>query len=95
MVGSSWQAGGRWWLAAQLKQGLRVQAEPSKAVVRSVEWHPDGQVLLTAGLDKRLRFFQARLAASRTLPVPVVDVRRLTSGSGQAENCVRQSSEAE
>ncbi len=35
-------------------------AEPSKAVVQSLEWHPDGQVLLTAGLDKRLRFFQAR-----------------------------------
>ena len=34
-------------------------AEPSKAVVQSLEWHPDGQVLLTAGLDKRLRFFQA------------------------------------
>ena len=29
-------------------------------MVRSVEWHPDGQVLMTAGLDKRLRFFQAR-----------------------------------
>ena len=43
-----------------LRQGRRAQAEPSKAVVRSVEWHPDGQVLLTAGLDKRLRFFQAR-----------------------------------
>lgn len=38
------------------------QAEPSRAVVRSVDWHPDGQVLLTAGLDKRLRFFQARTA---------------------------------
>ena len=35
-------------------------AEPSKAVVQSIEFHPQGQVLMTAGLDKRLRFFQAR-----------------------------------
>ena len=33
-------------------------AEPSKAVVQSIEFHPDGQVLMTAGMDKRLRFFQ-------------------------------------
>ena len=39
-------------------------AEPSRAVVRSVEFHPDGQVLMTAGLDKRLRFFQ--VCAERT-----------------------------
>ena len=35
-------------------------AEPSKAVVQSIEFHPDGQVLMTAGMDKKLRFFQAR-----------------------------------
>ena len=35
-------------------------AEPSKAVVQSIEFHPHGQVLMTAGMDKRLRFFQAR-----------------------------------
>ena len=35
------------------------QAEPNTAVVRNVEFHPGGQILMTAGLDKRLRFFQA------------------------------------
>ena len=34
------------------------KAEPSASVVRSVEFHPNGQLLLTAGLDKRLRLFQ-------------------------------------
>jgi len=36
--------------------------------VRSIDWHPDGQVLLTAGLDKRLRFFQARAPAVQSAP---------------------------
>jgi WD40 repeat protein len=36
------------------------KAEPSASVVRSVEFHPNGQLLLTAGLDKRLRLFQVR-----------------------------------
>jgi len=31
--------------------------EPSRAVVRAVSFHAGGQVLLTAGLDKRLRLF--------------------------------------
>ncbi len=34
------------------------QQEPNKSVVQSVEFHPAGQLLLTAGLDKRLRLFQ-------------------------------------
>lgn len=34
------------------------QADPSKAAVQSVAFHPSGQLLLTAGLDKRLTFFQ-------------------------------------
>jgi U3 small nucleolar RNA-associated protein 18 len=34
--------------------------EPTSGVVRSVQFHPSGQLLLTAGLDKRLRLFQAR-----------------------------------
>ncbi len=42
-------------------------AEPSRAVVRSVEFHPDGQVLMTAGLDKRLRFFQVCPSPDRPL----------------------------
>ena len=32
--------------------------EPSQAVIQSVEFHPSGQLLLTAGFDKHLRFFQ-------------------------------------
>lgn len=52
-------------LPAGLLEATRMRdanaAEPSRAVVQSVEFHPDGQVLLTAGLDKRLRFFQVCL----------------------------------
>lgn len=33
-------------------------AEPSKAVVRSVQFHPNGSLLLTAGLDKSMRLFE-------------------------------------
>lgn len=32
-------------------------ADAAEAVVRCLEYHPNGQLLLTAGLDKRLRFF--------------------------------------
>ena len=32
-------------------------ADPSKAVVQSVEWHPNGELALTAGFDKKLRIF--------------------------------------
>eukprot|EP00613_Pedinella_sp_CCMP2098_P058118 CAMPEP_0171873120 /NCGR_PEP_ID=MMETSP0992-20121227/34207_1 /TAXON_ID=483369 /ORGANISM="non described non described, Strain CCMP2098" /LENGTH=292 /DNA_ID=CAMNT_0012497709 /DNA_START=102 /DNA_END=977 /DNA_ORIENTATION=- len=31
--------------------------EPSRSVVRSVAFHPKGELLLTAGMDKTLRFF--------------------------------------
>jgi U3 small nucleolar RNA-associated protein 18 len=31
--------------------------ERSNAVVRSIDWHPNAQLLLTGGLDKRLRLF--------------------------------------
>jgi U3 small nucleolar RNA-associated protein 18 len=34
------------------------QHGPSNAVVQSVQFHPNGQLLLTAGLDKTLRLFQ-------------------------------------
>jgi U3 small nucleolar RNA-associated protein 18 len=30
---------------------------PSAAVVRSVEWHPNGQLLMTAGMDRSVRLF--------------------------------------
>eukprot|EP00878_Enallax_costatus_P004426 GHUV01004666.1.p1 GENE.GHUV01004666.1~~GHUV01004666.1.p1 ORF type:complete len:513 (+),score=175.81 GHUV01004666.1:273-1811(+) len=33
-------------------------ASPSDAVVQSVQFHPNGQLMLTAGFDKRLRLFQ-------------------------------------
>ncbi|CAG9463596.1 unnamed protein product [Pedinophyceae sp. YPF-701] len=35
------------------------QHEPCKAVVRSVAFHPGGQILMTASLDRKLRLFQA------------------------------------
>lgn len=34
------------------------QHAPSNAVVQSVQFHPNGQLMLTAGLDKTLRLFQ-------------------------------------
>ena len=34
------------------------QHDPSWAAVQSVEFHPLGQLLMTAGLDKRLHLFQ-------------------------------------
>lgn len=40
-------------------------ASPSDAVVQSVQFHPNGQLMLTAGFDKRLRLFQ--VIASRQL----------------------------
>ncbi|KAL3162415.1 U3 snoRNP protein [Trebouxia sp. C0010 RCD-2024] len=49
-------------LAAGLIETTRLKdanhQEPSKSVVQSVEFHPAGQLLLTAGFDKRLRLFQ-------------------------------------
>ena len=36
------------------------QHDPHDSVVRSVEFHPGGQLLMTAGLDKRVRLFQVR-----------------------------------
>eukprot|EP00198_Chlamydomonas_reinhardtii_P007035 XP_001696371.1 WD40 repeat protein [Chlamydomonas reinhardtii] len=35
------------------------QHGPSEAVVQAVQFHPNGQLLLTAGLDKKLRLFTA------------------------------------
>ena len=35
------------------------QKDPSNAAIQSIEFHPNGVVLLTAGLDKKLKFFQA------------------------------------
>ena len=33
------------------------QSHPSQSVLNSVEFHPNGQLLMTAGLDRRARFF--------------------------------------
>lgn len=33
-------------------------AAPSDAVVKALQWHPNGQLLMTAGMDKKLRLFQ-------------------------------------
>ena len=33
------------------------KTQPSKSVVNAVEFHPAGQLLMTAGLDRRVRFF--------------------------------------
>lgn len=40
--------------------------EPSEAVVRSVEFHKNGQLLMTAGFDKKLRFFQVCFSTLQT-----------------------------
>ena len=47
------------------------QQEPSKAVVQSVEFHPNGQLLLTAGLDKRLRLFQVSITILITIAIAI------------------------
>ena len=47
------------------------QQEPSKAVVQSVEFHPNGQLLLTAGLDKRLRLFQVSVTVLIAIAVAI------------------------
>ena len=35
---------------------------PTQGVVQSLEFHPNGQLLMTAGLDKKLRLFQVLLS---------------------------------
>lgn len=42
--------------------------EPSDAVIQSVEFHRNAQLLLTAGFDKKIRFFQVCLLLSRAFP---------------------------
>lgn len=54
------------------------QAAPSKAVVRSLEFHRSGQLALTAGLDKTLRLFQVRTSRPRAAPPPVARAPYLT-----------------
>lgn len=35
-------------------------SSPSQAVVQALQFHPNGQLMLTAGFDKRLKLFQVR-----------------------------------
>jgi len=49
--------------------------EPSDAVVQSVEFHRNGQLLMTAGFDKKLRFFQVYLSLSGANWAPPVVLR--------------------
>lgn len=44
-------------------------ASPSDAVVQAARFHPQGRLLMTAGLDRRLKFFKARMC----LAVPLHD----------------------
>lgn len=37
------------------------RSQPSGSALTSVQFHPSGQLLLTAGLDRRLHFFQVRV----------------------------------
>lgn len=73
------------------------QQEPSSGVVQSVEFHPAGRLLLTAGLDKRLRLFQVRCLPfprqhdTKARPVSLVfsSLALLTSGC-QPAGCSHQ-----
>lgn len=47
------------------------KAEPTAGVVRSLQFHPNGQLLLTAGLDKRLRLFQVLPGAAAAWHLPM------------------------
>lgn len=55
-------------LPAGLLQTTRLkdanQQDPSNAGVQSIEFHPNGSLLLTAGLDKKLKFFQASILSA-------------------------------
>lgn len=56
--------GTRGLLAPQVLELSRLRdangSSPSDAVVQSLQFHPNGQLLLTAGFDKRLKLFQVR-----------------------------------
>ena len=58
-----------WEGAPRTLEATRVRdanaAEPSNAVIRSVQFHANGSLLLTAGLDKSLRLFEVDGASNR------------------------------
>ncbi|KAJ0401934.1 hypothetical protein ATCC90586_008265 [Pythium insidiosum] len=63
------------------------QHAPSNAVIQSVEFHPNGQLLLTAGLDKTLHIFQvdgttnARVENVFVKDLPIVNAKYTVGGS--------------
>ena len=63
------------------------RAEPSRAVVRSLGWHPGGALLFTAGLDKTLRFFavdgrrNAKVASVHLPDLPITSAAWAAGGS--------------
>lgn len=40
-------------------------SSPSDAVVQALQFHPNGQLMLTAGFDKRLKLFQVSVSVGR------------------------------
>lgn len=59
-------------------------ASPSDAVVQALQFHPNGQLMLTAGLDKRLKLFQ--VSCSSFCAVCAVAAAEHPPG-GCAEDC--------
>ncbi|CAH0481003.1 unnamed protein product [Peronospora belbahrii] len=62
------------------------QHAPSNAVVQSVQFHPNGQLILTAGLDKTLRLFQvdgsnnAKVESVFVQDLPMLDAKFTMAG---------------
>ena len=67
------------------------RAAPCASVCTAVAWHPDGRVLVTAGLDKKLRFFAVdgrrnpRLASVAFPDMPITSAS--WSGDGREVIC--------
>uniref|UniRef100_K3WHM9 U3 small nucleolar RNA-associated protein 18 homolog n=1 Tax=Globisporangium ultimum (strain ATCC 200006 / CBS 805.95 / DAOM BR144) TaxID=431595 RepID=K3WHM9_GLOUD len=63
------------------------QHNPSNAVIQSVQFHPNGQLLLTAGLDKTLHLFQvdgtnnAKVENVFVKDLPMLDAKFTLGGS--------------
>uniref|UniRef100_A0AAV1U6W2 U3 small nucleolar RNA-associated protein 18 homolog n=1 Tax=Peronospora matthiolae TaxID=2874970 RepID=A0AAV1U6W2_9STRA len=62
------------------------QHAPSNAVVQSMQFHPNGQLMLTAGLDKTLRLFQvdgsnnAKVESVFVQDLPMLDAKFTMAG---------------
>lgn len=63
------------------------QAEACSSVVSAIEWHPNGQLALTAGLDQTLRLFRAdgdenpKLQTVHTARMPITSAAFSADGS--------------